>query len=112
MTDYQTWIARGTAVCDAECAEAMGWERNRRGGLWMGWHDETGYGVAERDWSPTTDRNATAMMVERVVKNDYYALMRLSENLREVGIDGAREALLADPSLVAYCCVRALKEEA
>jgi hypothetical protein len=76
MTDYQTWIARGTAVCDAECAEAMGWD-NAPGGYWLtkeqwpcDWPetDEPGRKrfLSVSRWSPTTDRNATEMMVKEV----------------------------------------------
>jgi hypothetical protein len=78
----------------------------------MGWHDETGYGVAERDWSPTTDRNHTEMMVERVVERGRMA--RFTDAILASGewLDVnfmVVSSLLIPPDLIAWACVEALR---
>jgi hypothetical protein len=119
---YQDWIARGPAVCDAECAEAMGWN-DLDCGYWYRWND-SGYlaestGILIADFSPTTDRNHAAMMVEKVLSMKAER-MRFAHSLtRELGLDqvgtiaaGVITGAAAAPSLLAYCAWRALKEEA
>jgi len=113
---YQDWIARGTGVCDAECAQAMGWERSGR------WWAEDGVTMAPAEdvvlalaWSPTVNRNDTARMVERVV--ELRRKSRFTDLLLTTGegLDSSFmviAALIAAPSLVAYCAWRALREEA
>lgn len=102
MMTYADWNARGPAVCDAECAEAMGWHL-----------DKDGNRIGDLDgWSPTTDRNATALLIERVYWGDYRMIDRLAMALDSQDLGGRVDALNADPSLLAYCCVRAMREEA
>jgi hypothetical protein len=123
MMTYAKWWSRGPAVCDTECAEAMGW---RKDGTW--WRDQGG-DITEcaeeipyemERWSPTTDRNATARMVEKVAWHGSGAVERFAVTLTEEMEANHKtlttwpeiETLLVAPSLLAYCCWRALREEA
>jgi hypothetical protein len=118
---YQQWWSRGPAACNAECAKAMGWN-DLNCGYWYRW-DDSGYlaestGILIADFSPTTDRNHTAMMVEKVLSMKAER-MRFAHSLtRELGLDqvgtiaaGVITGAAAAPSLVAWACWRALKEE-
>jgi hypothetical protein len=58
---------------------------------------------------PISDRNATAMMVERAVTTGRADM--LDSFLDDENVCTALEALAADPALVAWCCLKA-KEEA
>ena len=116
MRSYKGWIARGTGVCDAECAEAMGWERSGR------WWTEDGVTMAPAEdvvlalaWSPTVNRNDTARMVEEVVAGGASVVTRFNKFLSDCVPYWPLSPLDAwslAPSRVAYCAWRALKEEA
>ena len=117
MIPYQDWIARGTAVCDAECAEAMGyvWRDCRPGGPQF-WYTQLGerapFLVAPEY---TTDRNHTAMMAEEVVAGGVSVVTRFNKFLSDCVPYWPLSPLDAwslAPSLVAYCARRALREEA
>lgn len=103
---------------DAICAEkVMGWRRVTRDGEPY-WEDTNGAYVSSAAWSPTSDRNATAMLLEEIerrelqdafdhelgVQNaDSYAAARWG-----CGDAGSPLGILRiDPSLIAYCCVAA-----
>ena len=120
MTEYEKWIARGTAVCDAECAQAMGWERSGR------WWTEDGVTMAPAEdvvlalaWSPTVNRNDTARMVHATTvlngrTERFIAIFKLAYSAI---VGGSPELVTgwhtwqADPSLLAYCACKAMKEE-
>ena len=111
---YQDWIARGDAVCDAECAEAMGWIRGDSIYSSGKWYDGNGTSVAPTDWSPTTDRNATAMMVEEVKRRGKMATLLIGvmgDNHPVSFLEAVELGICAAPSLIAWACCRALKEE-
>jgi hypothetical protein len=115
MMPYTEWIARGPVVCDAECAEAMGWTRHpdKAIAVWCLNGEAT---QTIRGWSPTTDRNATAMMLDAVEAAGLQAAMQFSvyfAGLCDYTGHGAILCQLRAPaSLLAYCAWRALKEEA
>jgi hypothetical protein len=120
MTDYQTWIARGPAVCDAECAQAMGWEKNHAWSVGhfdkqyeFGWVDADGEDVAASAWSPTTDRNACARVLKRVADEGRAVIfdLILAETI-DNPLGFQLDVLLLDPSMLCWCALEALKEEA
>jgi len=117
MMPYQDWIARGPAVCDAECAEAMGWKQ-KPGSVYWNWGESNGaMPVIIGVWSPTTDRNATAMMLETIELIGPKAVEKFDEALRlNLPVGGRGHSWLriikTETSLLAYCALRALKEEA
>jgi hypothetical protein len=133
MIPYQDWIARGNAVCDAECAEAMGWARVKGyapgDGDWW-WRNPGSIRdgdpvIPVADWLPTMDRNATAMLVEKVTEDKARTIRLLDVLGNEIDQEAAHAfggmyaaahcpiALIKAPaSLLAYCCWRSLKEEA
>jgi hypothetical protein len=113
---YQDWISRGTAVCDAECAEARGWKRSGR------WWTKDGVTMALAEdlvitlaWSPTVNRNDAAMMVENVLARGVSVVTRFNKFLSDYVPHwplSPLESLSLAPALIAYCAWRALKEVA
>ena len=68
--DWQALCASEPEKANAICAERMGWEHrsDKRNVLSRVWSDKTGRVMAFRsDWSPITDHNHAAMMVEKVL---------------------------------------------
>jgi len=118
----EEWEALPTTERDAICAErVMRWrcsgDTDVDGYLWRkGWLDGAGLVVKwASDWSPTTDRNATALLLDEVMKRgkryafDYELGCRNDEVYHAirsgVGHRGSvLEILRLDPSLIAYCC--------
>ena len=141
MIPYQDWIARGPAVCDAECEELMCINAERKlcgdvalgrafdnclegagdecdcthlagGGTWVTCSLKKG----ARPINYTTDRNATALLLDEVVRQGESCQCRFNLVLRQE-IDRSQTTSLlarenATASLLAYCAWRALKEEA
>jgi len=112
---YQDWIARGNEACNAECAEAMGWTRDDSevGSYWLG-PDSTGMAVWA--WSPTTNRNHTAMMVERVVERGRARIVSLHGYLRDhvVFDDDLPNSIFwlrINSAIVAWACWRVLRPD-
>jgi len=110
---YQDWIARGDAVCDAECAEAMGWTKSA-GGVY--WEDSRGHAraVVGQNWLPTIDRISTARMVDEVKRRGKMATLLIGvmgDNHPVSFLEAVELGICAAPSLIAWACCRALKEE-
>ena len=117
---YEQWWSRGPAVCDAECAGAMGYECfGHSSEERSGWRTPDGHIVIDPSdpdaWSPTTDRNVAAIMVERAEALGRFRWWAVLEQLWRTSREPktlVAFALTCDPSLLAYCAWRALKEEA
>lgn len=119
---YAEFLARPSSVNDAECVEiVMRWYLSTDGSTWCV-DGECLRGVG--DWSPTTDRNATAMLVEETTKDQARAIRFLNVLGRELnpdkaltfgGVFAAAQApialITAAPSLVAWACVESCREE-
>ena len=129
------WNALTTEERDAICAErVMGWHKGVpvRGqpayyseSDWV-WYNADRHSMAlvrgtaplsDRlvAFHPTTDRNATAMLVEKVSAMDLAERMIFDAEIRDLPdykrCGSSRIALLLlDPSLIAYCCVKACEE--
>ena len=122
MIPYDEFKALPVAERDAICAEKMGWSRSEKESVWV---DATGRvtasvnGTSNRPfigtgfWSPTTDRNDAAMMVEKAARD---GVMRIKFTLMahdllafETYGSAALAAVMADPCLIAYCACVALE---
>jgi len=126
---YAEFLARHASVNDAECAEiVMRWTRETqcqsvsRGIASIStathWMLSDGSMLAMSNFSPTTDRNATAMLVEEVAHRGSLEVTRFIERLGEATgglhvhpIENTVsvtwwpiDVLLAAPSLVAWAC--------
>jgi hypothetical protein len=101
---YAEFLARPASVNDAECLTVvMGWHLEIDGDYTV-WMDADGNKMADLyELSPTTDRNATAMLVLRVMDN-VKTIDRFLELLRLHHIISPITALAA--------AIRAAKEEA
>ena len=115
---YAEWEKRPTSVNDAECATViMGWYLSNDGSTWCT-HGEC-LCAAKSDgetepWSPTTDRNATAMLVEEVGQRGKMVEVLTRILVNGSGLTSFLEAielgLRAAPSLVAWACCEACRE--
>jgi len=116
---YAEFAARDEQTNDDECLEVvMRWHLAVDGDYTV-WVDADGNKKADRfDFSPTTDRNATAMLVEEVAHRGSLEVTRFIERLGEATgglhvhpIENTVsvtwwpiDVLLAAPSLVAWAC--------
>jgi len=112
---YQDWIARGPAVCDAECAEAMGLIDCGPSGWWT--DDTSPELIGPLPPAYTSDRNHAAMMVERVVERGRARIVSLHGYLRDhvVFDDDLPNSIFwlrINSAIIAWACWRVLKEEA
>jgi len=112
--DWKALCETDPAKANALCAEAMGWRyyRHQHGEQWM---DSEGFPRwLVKDFQPITDRNATALMVERVVERSRMA--RFSDAILASGewLDVnfmVVSALLIPPDLIAWACCEALRPD-
>jgi hypothetical protein len=117
---YAEWKERPSRVNDAECMELFGYHRwdDEHEREW--WRKMDGDRIADLhriEFSPTTDRNATAMLVEEVKRRWPASRMRFAHILTHELVlpsegtmaAGVIAGVSADPSLVAWACVEACK---
>ncbi len=110
---YPDWKARPLSMNNAECATVvMGWRQMHNGFGEMDWYDSNGHshGHVIGGFNPTTDRNATAMLVGEVKKK----LLRQSifqDALFSEGVYQPFDVAAAAPSLVAWACCESCREE-
>jgi hypothetical protein len=120
LTEFHALVKSDPRKAGAMVAEkVMGWRCG-------GWRDETwldadgiGHGTIY-GWSPTTDRNACAMVVKRVVaspaRQRFVTLlvwelgMGAWKVVHETLVDFCERLLLADPALLCWCALEAVKE--
>ena len=124
MNAYNEFKALPVAEADAICAEKMGWHSKAVSDesgcrLWMNADDR--FVIAEDDWSPTTDRNYAAMMVEMVGQEGMNAVVSFAASLTTTDpeyTEGAAVAwcashwfslLYTDPCLIAWAACVALE---
>ena len=113
MIPYDEFKALPVAEADAICAEKMGWHHHFGIGD-DAWWEANGIRAADYFyWSPTTDRNDAAMMVEKAARD---GVMRIKFTLMahdllafETYGSAALAAVMADPCLIAYCACVALE---
>jgi len=121
----QHWLdlcASDPAAANALCGDAMGWTRSESA---VYWQDAQGIprAVFGLNWLAVTDRNDAARMVKAVVGANLAVplLMRLGEAVdpEDAAVFGGQyvaasrpiDLLLADPALIAWACIEALKKE-
>ena len=121
MIPYDEFKALPVTEADAICAEKMGWHCGADFFGFDGWIDSCGkfiaYAVSDGEthsWSPTTDRNDAAMMVEKAARD---GVMRIKFTLMahdlldfETYGSAALAAVMAAPCLISYCACVALEE--
>lgn len=121
--NYATdWTALPLERKNALCAEAMGWRRSRPHATPPSqavWCDEDGRGGKRvDDWSPCTDRNHTAMMVEAVVAQGSTTTFIVAFASSPHWPDPTEDrsdlrvivALTASPDLLAWAACEALRQ--
>jgi len=109
---YAEFAARPTQTNDDEALTVvMRWHLEIDGDYTV-WMDADGNKRADRyELSPTTDRNATAMLAEEVTKrgSQNRTMYLIGRELGHGGILECWDLLLAAPSLVAWACVEACR---
>ncbi len=114
MIPYEAFKALPIAERDAICAEKMGWIRDATRPYM--WDKRDGTRVDMSAWSPTTDRNGAAMMVEKVcslgedAKDAFGVAWEQTAPLDFENGNWVADILLIDPCLIAYCAYVALEE--
>jgi len=111
---YAEFLARHASVNDAECATVvMGWKLHESPGACDPyWYQEDRLVLTRfvADFSPTTDRNATDLLLAEVERRGL-VLKTLSTLLDDDSIASTTWGCLrAAPSLVAWACVEACRE--
>jgi hypothetical protein len=117
MIPYEAFKALPVAERDAICAKKMGWI-DLDCGYWYADSPSGAVrtGILIESWSPTTDRNDAAMMVENVAQNNRHIAFDEAVTDTNRGPDrwwrpgGMLDVLLLDPCLIAYCSCVALEE--
>jgi len=120
MIPYDEFKALPVAERDAICAEKMGWHCGADFFGFDGWIDSCGkfiaYAVSDGEthsWSPTTDRNDAAMMVEKVKDEGFGEQFYFDAALAVVtDMDDVMwcDIILLDPCLIAWAVCVALEE--
>lgn len=118
---YTDWSALPLERKNALCAEAMGWERSSVA-LDACWCSGGECLRDVEDWSPCTDRNDAAMMVERLYELDSAEESRARRDAFETilfnasgasnGGFGDWDTLTISPDLLALAAYTALAKEA
>jgi hypothetical protein len=136
----QHWLdlcASDPAAANALCGDAMGWYLADDGSTWCR-DGECLRGI--EDWSPATRRDDAALMVKLVCAASYeinsafrWTMGRSLQHCRTIGnalvnhfgimradeedgsqwitVEDVAAILLADPALIAWACIEALKKE-
>ena len=130
---YAEWAARPASVNDAECLLLLYPKADVRYGDWDTYHAYAEFIPSGKPWKThsidakpiphfTTDRNATAMLVEEVKRRGEAEEIRFGDALAlhipacqgsEYGACGPEDLIdvvSAAPSLVAWACVESCRE--